>query len=132
MGVRLRYGREREAVLVDLFRLVLDDPNFVFHTFRGMGLMLRVAPDMDTGVKLKKRPTEYLRDMWFDTLVFTSEALRHLAAEVGVSQLVLGTDHPIPWQPESVDHILNAEGFSDEDRIAMLGGNAAALLGIAP
>jgi aminocarboxymuconate-semialdehyde decarboxylase len=91
---------------------------------------LRVATDMDTGVKLKKRPTEYLRDMYYDTLVFTSEALRHLAAEVGVSQLVLGTDHPIPWQSESVDHILNAEGFSDEDRVSMLGATAAKLLGI--
>jgi aminocarboxymuconate-semialdehyde decarboxylase len=91
---------------------------------------LRVAPDMDTGVVLKKRPTEYLRSLYFDTLVFTSEALRHLAAEVGVTQLVLGTDHPIPWQSESVDHILNAEGFSDDDRIAMLGANAAKLLGI--
>jgi aminocarboxymuconate-semialdehyde decarboxylase len=70
--------------------------------------------------------------MYFDTLVFTSEALRHLAAQVGVSQLVLGTDHPIPWQAESVDHILNAEGFSDDDRIAMLGGTAAKLLGIDP
>ncbi len=91
---------------------------------------LRVSPGMDTGVKLQKKPTEYLRQMYYDTLVFTSEALRHLAAEVGVSQLVLGTDHPIPWQSESVDHILNAEGFSDDDRIAMLGANAMALLAI--
>jgi aminocarboxymuconate-semialdehyde decarboxylase len=91
---------------------------------------LRVAPDMDTGVVLKKRPTEYLRDMYFDTLVFTSEALRHLAAEVGVSQLVIGTDHPIPWQSESVDHILNAGMFSDDEKTAMLGGNAARLMGI--
>ena len=45
---------------------------------------LRVAPDMDTGVKLKRKPTEYLRQMYYDTLVFTSEALRHLAAEVGI------------------------------------------------
>jgi aminocarboxymuconate-semialdehyde decarboxylase len=91
---------------------------------------LRVAPEMDTGVKLKKKPTEYLRDMYYDTLVFTSEALRHLAAEVGVSQLVIGTDHPIPWQSESVDHILNAPGFTDDERRAMLGETAAKLLGI--
>src|SRR5213079_3302038 len=26
---------------------------------------LRVAPDMDTGVKLKKKPTEYLRQMYY-------------------------------------------------------------------
>ena len=93
---------------------------------------LRVAPDMDTGIKLKKRPTEYLKTMYYDTLVFTSEALRHLAAEVGVSQLVVGTDHPIPWQDKSVDHILKAPGFSDKDRRAMLGETAAKLLKIKP
>lgn len=91
---------------------------------------LRVAPEMDTGVKLKKKPTEYLRQMYFDTLVFTDEALRHLAAEVGVSQLVIGTDHPIPWQADSVNHILNAPGFSDAEKRAMLSETAAKLLGI--
>ncbi len=93
---------------------------------------LRVAPDMDTGVKLKKKPTEYLRQMYYDTLVFTSEALRHLAAEVGVRQLVLGTDHPIPWQAKSVDHILKAPGFTAAERRAMLGETAARLLGVKP
>jgi aminocarboxymuconate-semialdehyde decarboxylase len=91
---------------------------------------LRVAPDKDTGVKLKKRPTEYLRQMYYDTLVFTSEALRHLAAEVGTSQLVIGTDHPIPWQDKAVDHVLKAPGFTDAERRAMLGETAARLLGI--
>jgi len=90
-----------------------------------------VHPEMDTGVQLRKRPTEYLRDLYYDTLVFTSEALRHLAAEVGVGQLMLGTDHPYPWQPASVDHVLQAEGFSDDERIAMLGATAGTLLGIA-
>ena len=91
---------------------------------------LRVAPDMDTGIKLKKKPTEYLRQMYYDTLVFTGEALRHLAAEVGVGQLVVGTDHPIPWQDKSIDHILKAPGFSDADRRKMLGETAAKLLRI--
>jgi len=58
--------------------------------------------------------------------------LRHLAAEVGASQLVIGTDHPIPWHEDPVTHIMNAPGFSDEERIAMLGGTAAKLLGIKP
>lgn len=91
---------------------------------------LSVAPEMDTGVKLKKKPTEYLRDMYYDTLVFTDEALRHLAAEVGVDRLVIGTDHPIPWQSDSVNHILNAPGFSDAEKRKMLGETAAGLLGI--
>ncbi len=85
---------------------------------------------MDTGVKLKRRPTEYLRRMYYDTLVFTSEALRHLAAEVGPDRLVIGTDHPIPWQDKAVDHILNTPGFTNAERRAMLGETAAKLLGI--
>ena len=91
---------------------------------------LRVAPDMDTGVKLKKKPTEYLRLMYYDTLVFTPEALRHLAAEVGANRLVVGTDHPIPWQHQAVDHVLNTPGFSHAERRAILGETAATLLGI--
>jgi hypothetical protein len=50
---------------------------------------------------LKKKPTEYLRQLYFDSLVFTPEALRHLAAETGSGE-----------------------------RIAMLGGTAMRSLGI--
>ena len=93
----------------------------------------RVAPEnCNPDINLKKRPTEYLRQLYFDSLVFTAEALRHLAAEVGVSQIVVGTDHPIPWQSESIDHILNAPGFTDAERRAMLGETAGKLLGIDP
>ncbi len=79
---------------------------------------------------LKKKPTEYVRQLYFDSIVFTGEALRHLAAEAGPGQIVMGTDDPYPWTSTSVDHILGAPGFSDAERAAMLGGTAAALLGI--
>jgi aminocarboxymuconate-semialdehyde decarboxylase len=89
----------------------------------------RVGPDQcNPAIQLKKKPTEYLRTMYFDTLVFTSEMLRHLATEVGSSQLMIGTDHPIPWNPNPVDHVMNTPGFTDEERIAILGGTAAKLL----
>jgi predicted TIM-barrel fold metal-dependent hydrolase len=93
----------------------------------------RVAPwHCDPSVKLKKKPTEYLKTMYYDTLVFTPEMLRHLATMVGVSQLVIGTDHPIPWHEDPVTHIMETPGFTDDERIAMLGGTAAKLLGIKP
>ena len=91
----------------------------------------RVNPAMcDPNIILKKKPTEYLRGMYFDSLVFTAEGLRHLAAEVGVSQIVLGSDHPFPWQDKSVDHVLGTSTLSDAEKVAILGGNAAKLLGI--
>jgi aminocarboxymuconate-semialdehyde decarboxylase len=89
----------------------------------------RTFPDRIT-VKLKKPPTEYLKQMYYDSIVFAPEALRHLAAEVGASRIVMGTDYPFPWTSTSVDHILATPGLSDEARIAMLGGTAAELLGI--
>jgi aminocarboxymuconate-semialdehyde decarboxylase len=79
---------------------------------------------------LKKKPTEYLRQLYYDSIVFTPEALRHLAAEVGAGQIVMGTDYPFPWEKASVNHILGTPGFSDAERAAMLGGTAARLLGI--
>ena len=89
-------------------------------------------PDCCSGPALKKRPTEYLWDLYDDSIVFTSEALRHLVAECGVSQIVPGTDYPYPpWPGTSVDHILGTPGLSDAERAAILGETACALLGIA-
>jgi aminocarboxymuconate-semialdehyde decarboxylase len=34
-------------------------------------------------VTLKKKPSEYLRELYFDSMTFTAEGLRHLIAEVG-------------------------------------------------
>jgi aminocarboxymuconate-semialdehyde decarboxylase len=79
---------------------------------------------------LKKRPTEYLKQLYYDALIFTPEALRHLVANVGSSQIMLGTDYPYPWEDKAVDHILNTPSLSDEERIAMLGTTAAKLLRI--
>jgi aminocarboxymuconate-semialdehyde decarboxylase len=79
---------------------------------------------------INKRPTEYLKQLYFDSLVFTGEALRHLVAQCGVSQIVLGTDYPYPWTSTAVDQVLATPGLSDADRIAILGGNAARLLRI--
>jgi len=86
-------------------------------------------PTRCTG-QLKKKPSEYLRQMYYDSIVFTPEALRHLAAETGTGQIVMGTDYPYPWTSTSVNHILDAPGFSDAERAAMLGDTAAKLLRI--
>jgi aminocarboxymuconate-semialdehyde decarboxylase len=79
---------------------------------------------------IKKKPSEYLKQLYFDSMVFTPEGLRHLAAEAGPGQLVLGTDYPFPWTKTAVDHVLATPGLSDEQKLAVLGGTAMKLLGI--
>jgi len=80
----------------------------------------------------KKKPTAYLKDgqLYFDTIVFTPEALRHLIAETGPDKIMIGTDYPYPWTSTEVDLVLSTPGLTDEERIAILGGTAARLLGI--
>jgi aminocarboxymuconate-semialdehyde decarboxylase len=80
--------------------------------------------------KNAKPPSSYVRQLYFDSMVFNGEGLRHLAAVAGADHIFMGTDYPYPWTTSSVDHILNAPGFNDAERRAMLGGNAVTLLGI--
>ena len=87
--------------------------------------VIRTFPDR-VGPQPKKKPTAYLRD----GIVFTPEALRHLIAETGAGQIMIGTDYPFPWTSTEIDLVLNTPGLSDDERIAILGGTAARLLGI--
>ncbi|WP_424628413.1 amidohydrolase family protein [Bradyrhizobium sp. SYSU BS000235] len=88
-----------------------------------------VSPqNCDPTIQLKKKPTEYLNQLYFDSLVFTPEALRHLVAQVGASQIMLGTDQPIPWEEHPVDHVFATESLNDSQKAAILGKNAAHLL----
>jgi aminocarboxymuconate-semialdehyde decarboxylase len=90
-----------------------------------------VSPqNCNPNITLKKRPSEYLNQLYFDAMVFTAEGLRHLVAQVGASQIMLGTDHPIPWEEHPVDHVLATATLSDKQKVAILGGNATHLFGI--
>ena len=44
--------------------------------------------------------------------------------------MVIGTDHPIPWEEFPVERVMAAKGLSNQDRIDILGGNAAKLLNL--
>jgi len=80
--------------------------------------------------EMKRKPSEYLHQIFVDSMVFTPEGLRHLVAECGASQIVLGTDYPFPWSETTVDHVFMTPGLNDKDRRAILGENAAKLLKI--
>jgi aminocarboxymuconate-semialdehyde decarboxylase len=77
-----------------------------------------------------RKPSEYLRSqILIDTMIFSEEGLRHLVAEMGVDQIVYGTDVPFNW-PVTVDLILNAPFLNDAEKEKILGGNLRTLLRI--
>jgi predicted TIM-barrel fold metal-dependent hydrolase len=79
-------------------------------------------------IALKKKPSEYLKQIYFDSLIFSPEAIRHLVAQVGAGQIVLGSDYPYPWQLHPVDHIFASTTLSDDEKLDVLGRTAARLL----
>jgi aminocarboxymuconate-semialdehyde decarboxylase len=77
---------------------------------------------------LKKLPSEYLKQLYFDSVLFSPEDMRHLVAVVGASQVVVGTDYPTLWNRTPVDRIMAIPGLSDDERISIFSGTAAKLL----
>jgi aminocarboxymuconate-semialdehyde decarboxylase len=79
---------------------------------------------------LKKLPSEYLKQLYYDSVLFTPEDMRHLIAVAGVSQVVVGTDYPALWNRTPVDRILAIPGLSDKDRLDIFNGTLSRLLKI--
>jgi aminocarboxymuconate-semialdehyde decarboxylase len=75
---------------------------------------------------ISKLPSEYLRQVYFDTLVFDRRQLRFLVDTYGPDHLLMGTDYPFDMsEPDPVG--FHAQ-LDPSERAKILGGNAARLL----
>jgi aminocarboxymuconate-semialdehyde decarboxylase len=81
---------------------------------------------------MRRAPGEYLKQLYFDTLVYEPEGLRHLIEQVGASQVVVGTDYPFDMGMYEI-HALpdSVADLTEGDKVAILSGNAAKLFSIA-
>ena len=75
-------------------------------------------------------PSAYLRRIWYDALVYSPQALRHLVEVVGSDKVMLGTDYPFDMGVTDPVERAAAAGLPAADLTAILSGNAAALFGI--
>jgi aminocarboxymuconate-semialdehyde decarboxylase len=77
---------------------------------------------------IPQKPSEYLKKMYFDTIVHSVAALQYLVQVVGTERVVIGTDYPMGMGDfESVKKVLDLD-VSTYEREQILGGNAAAAL----
>jgi aminocarboxymuconate-semialdehyde decarboxylase len=80
---------------------------------------------------MTKTPSAYLRDLYYDSLVYSPENLRNLIDQVGADRIVLGTDYPFPIASQDpVGDALAVTGLPDAELEAILGGTALKLLGV--
>ncbi|HZO25827.1 MAG TPA: amidohydrolase family protein [Chloroflexota bacterium] len=86
----------------------------------------QVRPEMHT---ISRPPTEYLRRIWVDNLVFEPLYVAHLVTVMGASRVVLGTDYPFDMGQENpVDLVEAVPGLTAADQDKIKGGNAIELL----
>jgi len=75
-------------------------------------------------------PSEYLGRLWFDSLVYRPDTLRHLIDRVGCTQVLLGTDYPFDMGVQDpLDRLAAVPRITHPEIEAIGGATASRLLG---
>ena len=84
----------------------------------------------DCRANISKPPTEYLKQIYYDTTVTSAESLHFLIDLFGADRVLFGTDDPFEIGDTGGKVALPAlESRSDDERAQIMGGNLERLLG---
>jgi len=72
-------------------------------------------------------PSEYLREIWYDALVYTPQALRHLVEVAGADRVAIGTDYPFDMGVTDPVERVVAASLPTADHVAILTTTATTL-----
>src|SRR5438128_9329817 len=102
---------------------------YLAHYWARMDHGHRARPDCRTVIK--RPPSSYLAKMYFDTITFDPEMLRHMIDRFGPGHVLLGTDYPYDMgEDDPLALIGSVRGLKRAERDMIEGGNAARLLKI--
>lgn len=92
-----------------------------------MGRLDRNVTDKPfTAVNISKKPSEYLKDFYYDSCVYDPRTLELLVERVGLDRIVMGGDYPVAAL-DPIDFI-DSTSLDDRSKAAIAGGNAIKLL----
>jgi len=77
-----------------------------------------------------KKPSEYLKKLYFDSIVHSAAALQYLVRVAGADRVVIGTDYPMAMGDFDPISTISAMEVTAGERDQILGGNAARALNL--
>ncbi len=85
----------------------------------------------DAHADLPKHPTSYLKQVYFDTVVFSTGQLEALVNTFGPDHIVMGTDYPFDMaEYDPVGHVASIAAFDSDTVGKIVGGNTKRILGL--
>jgi aminocarboxymuconate-semialdehyde decarboxylase len=142
-GLKLICGNPADSALSIGFMLysgVFDRfPNLKLCVLHGGGFFPYNLGRLDQGwavrsgaraAQAKAKPSEYLKNLFFDNMIYRVDALDYLRNLAGADHIMVGTDYPFllgDWRAVEKIEQLNC---SEADKLLMLEGNAKRLLKI--
>ncbi len=86
---------------------------------------------VDSHAGLPLPPSTYLRQVYLDTVVFTTHQLAYLLELFGPDRILMGTDYPFDMgEYDPVGHIASIDWMDSETLEKLTGGNARRVLGL--
>ena len=101
---------------------------YLAHYWARMDHAWRARPDCRTAIR--KKPSSYLEKFYFDTIAFDRGMVEQLVRRFGAERVVLGSDYPYDMGVEDPVGFVEGLKLKAAEKKAILGGNAARLLGI--
>lgn len=116
---------------------VLDrHPSLRFIVVHGGGFLPYQSMRLDGGhgadglshyVLERGKPSDYAKDLFFDTVAMSAQSIRFLVAWAGADRVLLGSDYPFPLGDQNPVGTVREADLGEDASAAVLGGNAARL-----
>lgn len=117
-----------EGVLEQLPQLTIvmaHGGGYLPHYYGRLDRNVRAHPQ--SAANISRRPSEYLRNLFYDTCLYEPAMLEALVARVGADRIVIGSDYPV-GDPDPVGFVQRCPSLGPEATEAVLGGTVAQLL----
>ncbi len=115
--------------LSDLKIVIAHGGGYLPHYYGRLDRNVKAHPHSTANIS--RKPSEYLRSLYYDTCLYEPAMLAALVARVGADRIVMGSDYPV-GETDPVGFVSRCPALSQAEVEMVVGGTIAELLGLEP